>query len=94
MLLHEIISANEVSDQSILIEKILPYKKSLQVIFPDAILMVTDVFNAAQYGKIVSSSDFSDAVEEYVNTIPDLTEEEKEEQIELINFQSIPLCKL
>lgn len=96
MKLHEIksILENEPENVTILIELLLPYKKALQVLFPDSILMVTDVFNAAQYGRIVDSVDFLESVEMYVDTIPELTDEEKSHQIELINFQSIPLSKL
>ena len=101
MKLHEIIEANSQPDRSILIEEIHKYKRSLTAYYKDQfgtrnelILMVTDVFNAAQYGKIVSANEFSEAIDEYLETDSTLTEEEKEEQRELINFNSIPLSKL
>ena len=67
MKLHEIIEQNAIDTNSILIELLLPYKKSLYTIFSreyrgEPVLMVTDVFNAAQYSKIVPANDFIDAV--------------------------------
>jgi hypothetical protein len=49
--------------------------------------MVTNVSNAAQYVKIVSSNEFMDAIEIYLSD-SDMTDEEKENETELINFNS------
>lgn len=99
MLLHEIISANEVEEKSILVEKLLPYKKSLLTYYSDLfccdpILMVVSVSNSAQYAKIVSSNEFSEAIESYVKSIPDLSEEDQECEMETISFNSILLNTL
>lgn len=93
MKLHEIVTHNEQGHQ-ILVEKLLPYRKSLRVLFPDSILMVTAVMNAAQYAKIVPAAEFSEALEEYVNEFEDMTDEDKEHERELIAFQSLPLTDL
>ena len=98
MKLHEILEHNDLG-HDILIEKLIPYKRSLITIFEShnysqAILMVTSVMNAAQYGQIVMSDGLSDAVDEYVNSDDTLTEEEKENEKETILFNSIPLHEL
>jgi hypothetical protein len=49
--------------------------------------MVTDVFNAAQYGLIVPSNDFSEAIEQYIEAAG-IEEDEKDGARELINLQS------
>ena len=106
MQLHEIISLNENDTQSILIEKLIPYKKSLLVYYNDLFcgepyLMVTDVFNACQYGKIVSGNDFYDAIYAYLGV--DYIETDETEpnfdadlfaQYETICFDSIVLSDL
>lgn len=102
MLLHQIISANENHEQSILIEKLMPYKKSLLTYYcndfgkrNEPMLMVTDVFNAAQYGKIVPSNDFIEAICSYLNDNDCMNEEsENFAAYETICFNSIPLSKL
>jgi hypothetical protein len=93
MKLHEIITANE-EGKEILIEALLPYRKSLNVLMPNSVLMVTMVSNAVQYGRIVPIEGFSEVLEEYVNSQDDMTEEDKEAEKELINFQSIMLKDL
>lgn len=95
MLLNEIISTNEEGTKSILIELLHPYKKSLFTYYSnyfncDPILMVTDVFNAAQYALIVPANEMNEAIYNYLEN-SGLNEEEKEEQVELISFQSIML---
>lgn len=95
MKLYEIIKTNESGHNSILTELLHPYKKSLYTYYKDLfqcepVLMVTNVFNACQYALIVPSNEFIDAIYTYLEN-SDLTEEEKTEQIELINFQSILL---
>ena len=70
MKMHEIVTANEVPDSSILYESIAPYLNSLYIYYKDMyccepVLMVTDVFNAAQYVKIVSENEFLEAIENY-----------------------------
>lgn len=102
MLLHEIISMNDETlnggqQNSILIETLLKYKKSLLTYyaaqFPrncEVMLMVTSVFNAAQYGVLVPSTDFSEAVQNWVNSMDFENDEERESEFELICFQSVP----
>lgn len=102
MNLHSIITANESDTQSILIETMLPYKKSLLTYYSnefgnrnEPILMVTDVFNAAQYGKIVGANDFIDAICAYLEDY-NCSDETSENfaAYETICFNSIPLAKL
>jgi hypothetical protein len=81
MNLSEIIAQNEKADESILYELIHPYLKSLYVYYKDLfcsepILMITDVTNAAQYGRIVSSNEFSEAICDYIGI--DLEPEDQE----------------
>ena len=98
--LSEIIRISESDDQSVSLECIARYKKSLLTYFRryyrngEPMLLVTDVFNAIAYAKVVPESDFSDALETYVNSIPDLTEEEREAEREIISFNSRPLARL
>ena len=99
MKLHEIIKANENLETSILVEEILKYKRSLNNYFSnmfccEPVLMVICVTNATQYARIVPSDCFLEIVEEYVDTIGFDNEEDKANEIELINFQSIFLSKL
>jgi hypothetical protein len=106
MLLHEIIEKNIEPQTSILIEEIFKYKKSLLTYyaneFPrdEPILMVTSVSNAAQYGKIVPSSEFNESLCEYlgVDYISEPDEEGYDEDLfsdyETISFNSIPLKNL
>lgn len=96
--LHEIIEINSTGDTSILVESLLRYKKSLYTYFKryycqEPILMVTDVFNACQYALIVPANEMSEAIQVYLQN-SDLTDEEKDEQTELISFQSIMLKDL
>jgi hypothetical protein len=92
-LLSDIININDQNySTSILYELIHPYKKSLYTYYKnyfncEPVLMVTNVSNAAQYVKIVSSNEFMDAIEIYLSD-SDMTDEEKENQTELINFNS------
>lgn len=67
MKLHEIITAMEDPTDSVLIEKMIPYKKSLLAYFSsrftsEPVLMVTSVFNAAQYGRIEPAGELNDAI--------------------------------
>jgi hypothetical protein len=106
MKLHEIITSNENHNQSLLIEKLIPYKKSLSVYYTDyfcsePILMVTDVFNACQYGKIVSSDDFDESICAYLEVDYIETDENNPDfdfdlfaEYETICFNSISLSKL
>ena len=99
MKLHEIIENLNNPNQAILIEKIIPYKKSLLIYFSndfccEPILMVTTVLNACQYAQIVPFNDFFESVNDWVKSIKLETEEDKENEIELINFQSIFLKDL
>jgi len=97
MKLHEIIEANETPRLSIEIQEIKKYKKSLLTYYKhhndQLILMVTDIYNACQYGKIVSANEFNEAVEEHIN-MAGMTEGDKECERELISFNSILLANL
>lgn len=85
MKLHQIIEHwDKNPSDSISTETLYPYKRSLLTYFEDyfccePVLMVTDVFNAAQYAIIVPSNEFSDALEAYLEEC-DLDEEEKEHE--------------
>lgn len=99
MKLHEIIAANDSGEnKSILIELMLPYKRSLLTYYKsqfnsDPVLMVTAVFNAAQYGIIVPSSDIHQCLSEYLDA-EGLKGEDREAEWETILFNSIELSKL
>jgi hypothetical protein len=99
MLLHEIITIFEREpEKSILIELLVPYKKSLLTYYSrlfscEPLLMVVSVTNATQYGIIVSANEFSEAIEHHLNGCNTDSEERKGER-ELISFNSIPLSKL
>lgn len=92
--LSQIIEINSDPQKSVLFESVNPYLKSLYVFYKDLfccepILMVTDVFNAAQYVKIVPSDDFNEAVCDYIGD--DLCTNEESENFstyETINFSS------
>lgn len=102
MKLHEIIEANECHTTSILIEEIIKYKRSLLTYYKDQfiyepILMVTDVMNAVQYGKIVSTDEFQEAVYAFMGVSyvdEEDTESEQFAQYETICFNSMLLSKL
>ena len=90
MKLHEIIDINDKGTDSILIEKLAPYKNSLFTYYSnlftsEPVLMVTDVFNAAQYALIVPINEMSEAQAIY------LQDRDCSQERELINFQSIML---
>jgi hypothetical protein len=98
MLLHQIIEANTYQQTSILWEKISPYKKALYTYYKnyfcgEPVLMVTDVFNAAQYVKIVPADELTEAIEEYLIN-EDGSEEDKEAYRETISFNSVMLKDL
>lgn len=93
-----IIETNNKPDQSILFESLHPYLKSLYIYYKDLfscepVLMVTDVFNACQYAKIVPANDFDEAISLYLDTC-ELSEDEKESASEEINFNSKMLIDL
>ena len=106
MKLHEIIEINEDHEKSILIERMIPYKKMLNIFFnrdftSEPLLMVTSVFNAAQYGKIVPAGEFMEAVYAYMGVCYVETDEEEEgfdedkfAEYETICFNSISLKDL
>jgi len=90
MKLHEIIDVNDKGTDSILTEELYKYRKSLFAYYSDLfcsepVLMVTDVFNAAQYALIVPQDEMNDAQAIY------LQERDCSQERELINFQSIML---
>ena len=96
--LSKIISLNNNDTTTILYESMQPYLKSLYIYYKDLfccepIIMVTDVFNAAQYAKIVPSNDFNEAISLYLDSC-ELSEEEKEAASETINFNSKMLINL
>ena len=93
MKLHEIIKHNENETTSILYEALHPYKKLLYAYYSnefypsEPVLMVTSVFNAAQYAKIVPSEDFMQIVEDFAKSRSEDIED-IETDIETINFNS------
>jgi len=103
---HEIITTNSEPTTSIEYGTLQPYLKSLYVYYKDLfncepILMVTDVFNAAQYAKIVPSNEFLDALCEYMGVPYIVVEQDADDfneelfsQYETINFNSVLLSKL
>ena len=98
MKLHEIIEANDRQDESILIEELAKYAKSLYIYYKayfacEPILMVTSVMNAVQYARIEPENEFSEAVFWWVDGIEGLDEEEKQAEIETISFNSIMFTK-
>lgn len=98
MKLHEIIEANSILGAAISTGAIYKYKRSLLTYYRDAfccepILMITDVFNAAQYGKIVPSDDYRGAQYEYLKALG-LCQEDAEQQAEIIDFNSMFLEQL
>lgn len=94
--LHEIIELLEAPGNSVLIELMQPYFKSLRTYYrenstrfkPELILMVTSITNATSYARIESVDEFTEALEEYINTMDLETEEERENERETINFNS------
>ena len=95
MNLSQIIEINDNGTQSILVEILHKYKKSLYTYYKnycncEPMLMVTDVFNAAQYALIVPSNEFNEAIDIYLQN-SGLNDEEKQDQNELISCQSIML---
>ena len=82
MNLQEIIKANDKPKNSVLIELILRYKNSLLTYYSDEfrcdpVLMVVSIMNAVQYAKIVPASEFSEAIEDWVEQDDSLTSEEQ-----------------
>jgi hypothetical protein len=106
MYLHEIITANEAPQTAINTEEIIKYKKSLLTYYSEQfceepILMITSVFNACSYAKIVPASELNEAVCAYLEVLyieQDENEQEFNEdlfsQFETINFNSIFLKQL
>jgi hypothetical protein len=87
----EFINLNKDSKTSIEYGKVHPILKSLYIYYKDLfccepVLMVTDVFNAAQYVKIVPSNEFHEAIEMYLEG--DKNEELRQYTTETINFNS------
>ena len=91
----QIIAFNNDAQKSILFESVHPYLKSLYVFYKDLfccepVLMVTDVFNAAQYVKIVPSNEFQEAACNYIGC--EVCEIQNDDnflsQFENINFNS------
>ncbi len=101
MKLFEIIEVNQNPEKEILISEIHKYKKSLLVYYRNEwgqrytpLLLVTSVFNACQYGKIIHPCEAEEAANDYLNADKSLSEDEKEEAKETIFFNSISLEQL
>jgi hypothetical protein len=91
MKLNEIISKTSSENISFNFEILQPYLKSLYVFFKDyyncePVLMVTDVFNACSYAKIVSSNEFAESICHYLNI--EIYEIENNDD-HLANFETI-----
>lgn len=91
MKLAEIILKNDNENVSFNYEILHPYLKSLYTYYKDffccePILMVTDVFNACSYAKIVPSNEFTDCVCEYLNIE---SHEIENNDDHLVNFETI-----
>ena len=101
MKLHEIITKTIGENVSFNYEILHPYLKSLYTYFKDyyncePVLMVTDVFNAVSYAKIVSSNEFTESVCDYLN-IDSCDLENNDDNLsnfETINFNSKMLSDL
>ena len=99
MNLTQIITANEDSTTSIEFSQINKYKKSLYTYYKnlfccEPILMVTNIFNAAQFCKIVPSNEFTESICQYLDV--DYIDESNEEifsQYENICFNSLLMSK-
>ncbi len=95
MLLHEIIAENEDPKYCFQVEILAKYKRSLLTYYRaqfncEPCLMVTDVFNAVQFAKIVPINELYDAIcASYAGAPEDL-----EDYVELVSFQSILLNQL
>lgn len=90
MKLHEIIKDNEDPNTTILIEKMIPLKQELLDYYTEhftsePILMVTDVMNATQYGKIVPAGEFGEAVYAYMD-VSCVVEDDSEEGFDADEF--------
>ena len=90
MKLYEIIEAMETPTNTILVEELVKYKKSLFTYYSnyftsEPILMVTDVMNAAQYARITDAENFTEDMILY------LEGDDCEQERELISFQSMML---
>jgi len=102
MKLHEIIKALENPGSSVLIEVMKPYFKSLRAYYTahgtrfnsELILMVTSVTNTTAYARIEPADEFSEALETYIETMGLETEEEKDQEREVIGIQSVFLNQL
>jgi len=82
MKLHEIIAVMEDPTASVLIENMVPYKKSLLAYFTaqfpsEPILLVTSVTNACQYARIEPAGELTDAICAYLDDY-DCANEESE----------------
>lgn len=100
MKLHEIITALETPTNSVLIESMIPYKKSLLAYYRDQfmtepVLMVTMVANAVQYARIEPQDEFNEAICAYLDDYDCLNEgSENFGEYETICFNSMMLADL
>ena len=95
MTFETIIEMNADPKVAIAVDKILTHRERVYEHYREEftskpMLMITDVFNAVQYGKIVPSEEMHEAIEEYLME----DEEEREYLRDLIMFQSILLSDL
>ena len=92
MQLNQIIKRLESNKEAVLVELLLPYKKSLLTYFSayfssEPLLLVISVSNAAQYATVCPCDEIHEALESYDD---ELTDEDKE----VILFNSIFLKQL
>ena len=92
MQLNTIIENIEGLKNAVLIEEMIPYKKSLLTYFKrqfrgEPMLLVVSVSNAAQYALICPEGEIYEALQSYDDTLTD-------EDIEVILFNSMPLKNL
>ena len=98
MKLHEIIKLiDETQQESILVEELYKYRKSLHIWYSNhfidmPVLMVTDVFNACQYATIVPASELTESICAYLGDWDCVNEDSANYgTYETICFNSIPL---
>lgn len=97
--LHQIVELNSEPGKAILIESMMPFFRQLYKYYKalhgqEPVLILTAVFNAAQYGFIAPESLVHTAVEKWVEDINFSDQEEREAAYETIMFNSRPLKDL
>lgn len=96
--LHEVIAANDSAGDAVEVQTLKRYKRSLLTWYTaqgmrQPALMVTSIFNACQYAKIVDGQELEEAITAYMdaNEIP---AEDREAERENILFNSITYQQL